>query len=123
MKLSFAHFVAAAAAAVALSPSLASASNLDFRMVNQTDQPIVAMWATPMGQRGWGRMFNNTFVPNSGFQAVHFSDAAYDASECYYDLRIQFSEGQVESFTRVNLCRINGVRVYVANGEVQAQSF
>jgi hypothetical protein len=112
-----------AATVLAFGPAVSQAASLDFHLYNQTNQPIVGIWASPTGDTQWGPAFNGTFVPTSGEQDVHFNDQAYAAGECYYDLRVQFSGGYVESFTNVNLCRVSGVRVYAFNGDIRAVSF
>ena len=115
-----------AASAVVLSAAFgatgANASLLDFDMVNQTNQPIVGLWASPASSGTWGRPFTNTFVPDSGGrQSVRFNGTE---SSCWYDVRVQFAKGEVRYWNNLNLCAISGMRVYVApNGAVTAATW
>lgn len=102
-------------------PQQASASALDFEIVNRTNQPIVGLWASPSDSTSWGRLFRNTFVPEGGGrQRVEFNGSGQG---CVYDLRVQFSEGGTYSWRNVNLCRTLGVQIFVSGGEVRASTW
>lgn len=113
---------AAAAAFVALATTQsAHANNLDFDIVNRTDQPIVGLWASPTSSGSWGRAFDNTFVADrGGRQSVRFNGSA---SACRYDVRVQFDGGAVRYWNDLNLCAVSGMQVYVSGGEVKAQTW
>ena len=106
----------AAATALVLGTGFAQASNLDFELFNSTNQPIVAMWVSRNDDSIW-RAVSDTFVPESGSQRVHFTTGGNGA--CYFDLRVQFSEGQARYWRNINLCSVSRFRVYVQGGEVK----
>jgi len=113
---------ALAAVSLWLFASTAQASNLDFQLLNETNQPIVALWASPTDDPDWER-FDNVFVPSDGQQRVHFVDGSGGYGRCLFDVKVMFAQGHTEWFTRVNLCSVQGMQVFVDRGDVKASTW
>ena len=116
------RIAALAVAAVTAVPAVAQTYNLDFEIVNRTNQPIIGLWASPSNHDSWGRPFSKTFVPSGGGQSVSFNSNS-TRTGCLFDIRLQFSEGAMRYWRGIDLCRIRGMQVYVSGGEVTASTW
>ncbi len=86
--------------------------SLDFTMVDNTNQPVVAMW-TSLSSSDYWIPTSNVYVPDAGgSQTVNFERGAY-GDNCYYDIKVQFAGGDVRVISGVNLCHIDTVELNV----------
>jgi len=92
----------------------ANAGDLTYRMYNNTNQPIVRIWASPTTSPNWEES-TNAYVPVGGNQNQTFESPAY-GSDCYYDIKIQFQEGSSFAINHVDLCSISAISLDVRNG-------
>lgn len=93
----------------------AFAYSLDFVLVNNIDQPIVALWASNRVDSSWESPFAHVFVESGGRQNVHFSEGAR-GDDCYYDIRVKFRNGAVRVIDNVDLCKIRVITLDVNDG-------
>lgn len=93
--------VAIAALTVSSGPSMSG--SLNYTMVNNTDQAIVRIWASPTTSSTFVES-TNVYVPeNGGSQAQTFNSLAY-GSNCYYDIKVQFQGGDRSVINHIDLC-------------------
>lgn len=116
--------MAAAGLALAASSGLAQAADYWFDIVNNTTQSITEVWVSPVGSRYWGDAFSGVFVRHSGgSQRLEFSHGNEYASTCRFDVRVEFSGGQRNYWSNVDLCSTNGLVVGVSQGKVVATAY
>jgi len=85
--------------------------SLDFTMVDNTVQPVTAMW-TSLSSSDYWTPTSNVYVADGGNQTINFEHGGA-GSDCYYDIKVQFAGGDVRVISGVNLCRINTIELNV----------
>jgi hypothetical protein len=104
--------------ALVILPESAISYSLNYTLINNTDQPIVRIWASPTTSSKWVES-TDVYVPRSGGrQRQNFDSSAY-GSDCYYDIRIQFQGGDREVINHIDLCKTDFITIDVdRNGHV-----
>lgn len=99
-------------------PKTAESSNLDFTMINSTDQPIVKIWTSPTTDSTWYLSTGVYVAANGGSQKQTFANSA-SGDDCYYDLRLQFQGGSINTISHIDLCNTSTITISVdASGHV-----
>jgi hypothetical protein len=108
--------VAAFAAALlgalpALLPSLATAQGRqDFALVNRTGYQIDEVYIGPTSSTNWGRdILGSNVLGNNQVFNVRFGAAT---SECLWDIKVVYNDGDTSEFRRVNLCQVSKVTMF-----------
>jgi hypothetical protein len=104
--------IAAAAAAVAgLLPTLAHAQGRqDFALVNRTGYQIDEVYVGPTSSPNWGRdLLGQNVLANNQVFNVRFGAAT---SECMWDIKVVYNDGDTSEFRRVNLCQVSRVNLF-----------
>jgi hypothetical protein len=107
-----AAFAAALLAALpALLPSLATAQGRqDFALVNRTGYQIDEVYIGPTSSTNWGRdILGSNVLGNNQVFNVRFGAAT---SECLWDIKVVYNDGDTSEFRRVNLCQVSKVTMF-----------
>lgn len=115
------HGAVSAAAALALtfvSSQATALSDVDFDILNRTNQSIVKMWTAPASSGYWGYSVRNAFVPSGGSIRVLFDVGSDVSKTCRYDLKVLFDGGIEKYWRNLNLCAVQGISVTVIGSEV-----
>jgi hypothetical protein len=109
--------------ALTISSAPSISGSLNYTMTNNTDQPIVRIWASPTTASVFVES-TNVYVPaNGGSQRQTFDTLAYGSS-CFYDIQVQFQGGDRAVINHIDLCHTFNLTVeadddggvtYVAN--------
>jgi hypothetical protein len=111
------HVITVVLPFVAASAVEAHASNLDYILVNNTDQAIVRIWVSKTTSSDWNES-TNVYVAAGGRQQQTFSFSGSDES-CYYDIRLQFKDGEFWNVDHVSLCTTSTLSIDAdKNGKV-----
>jgi len=90
----------------------AFSGNLNFTMVNNTNEPIVRLWTSPTTSPTWYEA-TNVYVPAEGrSQNIHFDKNAY-GSDCYQDIQFRFQDGTTRKVEHAYLCGTSTITVDV----------
>jgi len=77
-------------------------ANLDFVIVNQTGQTIIALSISPQGEEDWtDNLLHYRDVPPDERAAASFSR---DVELCRWDVRVTYQGGRRQSWPGINLC-------------------
>lgn len=103
--------VAAAAALTGLLPTLALAQGRqDFALVNRTGYQIDEVYVGPTSSPNWGRdLLGQNVLANNQVFNVRFGAAT---SECMWDIKVVYNDGDTSEFRRVNLCQVSKVNLF-----------
>ncbi len=97
--------------------------SLDFTMVDNTNQPVVAMWTSLSSSDEWLSTSNAYVGQSGGSQKITFAGGA-SGQGCYYDVKVEFSGGDVRVLSGIDLCQINTIELNVNDaGNVTYQTF
>lgn len=104
-----AHFtnkivMALAALSAAAIPTVSNAASIRYftAVNNNYNYSIQTVWYAPSGVSGnW--LATDMNAPISPRSSSRFTMAA--GSRCFYDIRVQFSDDVVQTFTNINVCR------------------
>ena len=110
--------VGALLAVIVAVPGTGFAYDLSFRMVNNTNEPIVRVWTSPTTNPKFYEA-SNIYVPEDGqSQDIDFNDDV-TGSDCYQDIMFQFQDGTRKTINHINLCAIRTIVIDVNSaGEV-----
>jgi len=86
--------------------------SLDFTMVDNTNQPVTAMWTSLSSSDYWTPASNVFVADGGGSQTIDFDRGAY-GDNCYYDIKVEFAGGDVRVLSGVNLCHISTIELNV----------
>lgn len=106
MRLALATAAALASIAFA-APPVAAQSRQDFSLVNRTGYQINEVYVGPSSSPNWGNDVLGSQVLGTGRQVqVRFPRSS---SECAYDLKVVYSDGDTTEWRRINLCQISTI--------------
>lgn len=106
MRLALATAAALASIAFA-APPVDAQSRQDFTMVNRTGYQINQVFVGPSSSPNWGNDVLGSQVLGNGRQvAIRFPRSS---SECAYDLKIIYADGDTTEWRRINLCQISTI--------------
>jgi hypothetical protein len=122
----FKQFTITLAAAIGLGVAQASADdnlNRNFRLANRSDQTIVQVQASNIGESTFDRidlLGDETIRPDESVVIAPFDDQGW----CRFDIRITFKNGDQQEIDGVNLCTASRLTTYgyVNNGYVHSVS-
>jgi len=97
-------------------PAMGQSSDPSFRIVNNTPNAVLEVYASPSTERSWGHDRLGTEVIGPG--ASHIIRLPTDGN-CIYDVRIVYRGGTAEERRNVNLCNIVN---YVLGGGAAPQA-
>jgi hypothetical protein len=106
----FGAIVAAAALAIAPVAHAQLTEDIQFSVVNNTDETITGVRLSSSRDPNWGEEINTDETGPGETMQVSITD---DLPDCDYDLRLEFKSGRVLEYGQVNLCSINGQTVTV----------
>jgi hypothetical protein len=94
-------------------PAGAQSNDPSFRVVNNTQNVVNEVYASPASERSWGqdRLGTETISPGSSYIVRLPADG-----QCVYDIRIVYQGGNAEERRNLNTCNITDVVL----GEAQA---
>lgn len=101
----------AAAAALLVTTTVASANTFALTVTNKTNSVVDAFYASPKGVKAWEEDLLNDKVLGAGESiTIRFSDSR---DVCEYDLLVEFYEDDLEDMTDTqNLCEIGEYEIY-----------
>lgn len=96
----------------------AQSNDPSFRVVNNTSNVVIEVYASPSNQRSWGHDRLGTEVIRPGAQHI----IRLPVGDCVYDIRVVYQGGQAEERRNVNTCAITDFVLGSAGGAApQAQ--
>lgn len=106
--------LATAAATAALSFLLAGAAQAqgrqDFTLINRTGYQIDQVYVSSSRQNSWGPdVLGRGVLVNNGSVNITFPQKS---SECMWDMRVVYNDGDRSEWRQLNLCRISRVTLY-----------
>jgi hypothetical protein len=107
-----AGFAAALLAALpVILPTVATAQGRqDFALVNRTGYQIDEVYIGPTSSTNWGRdILGSNVLGNNQVFNVRFGAAT---SECLWDIKVVYNDGDTSEFRRVNLCQVSKVTMF-----------
>ena len=110
MRKTIGTIIAAAALFAAPQAFAQLTEDIAFDVVNNTDAVITALHITPPNDPSWGRDIAVDYIQPGATMEVDITD---DLPGCEYDVRIEFSDGNVMEYGELNLCSINGQTVTI----------
>jgi hypothetical protein len=102
-------FAALVAAFFAYAAAPAAAQQQNFTLVNATGYTINELYIGPVTSNRWGRDVLGTGVLPSGRQTpITFAPGQ---SECRWDIKVVYADGDESELRNVDLCRISVIRL------------
>lgn len=105
---------------VALSLALATAvpahakgltSDVFFDIENNTRSTIAALYLSTSDDPSWGEDIAIDYIAPGEVMEVSITD---NLPDCYYDLAIEFTDGDVLAYGEVNVCELDGETLEVS---------
>jgi hypothetical protein len=92
-------------------PGLAAAQGRqDFALVNRTGYQIDEVYIGPTSSPNWGRdLLGSNVLGNNQVFNVRFGAAT---SDCMWDIKVVYNDGDTSEFRRVNLCQVSRVTMF-----------
>lgn len=84
--------------------------DIQFNVINNTNETIVGVRLSSSRDPNWGQEINTDDTGPGETMQVTITD---DLPDCDYDLRLEFESGRVLEYGHVNLCNIDGQSVTV----------
>jgi hypothetical protein len=82
----------------------------DFALVNRTGYQINEVYVGPSTSRSWGRdLLGAEVLPHGRQLNINFPART---SECQWDIKVVYDDGDQAEFARVNLCRTSTVTLF-----------
>lgn len=100
-------FYAAALVGTLASSSAALAGVQDFTAVNRSGHTIMTLHVSSSSDPDWGEDLLGSGVLPNGRSAPVTVDA--DPSDCLWDIRVTYDDGDSSDMRQVNLCRVSSV--------------
>jgi hypothetical protein len=102
--------VAAVAAVMLLTPTLASAAPQDFELVNDTGYELKNLYISPTTENEWGDdVLGQDVLQNGQTVKIHFPEGRGEG--CEWDLKVTYSDDTSHEWGKVNLCSISTVTI------------
>lgn len=98
----------------------AFAADQDFQLVNRTGYRIDEVYVSSSRTKNWGKdlMGSDALVDGEKLN-VSFPGRT---SECSFDIRVKYNDGDEATWESVNLCKVSRVSLYWRNGATRAVS-
>jgi hypothetical protein len=107
--------VAAAAALMVLTPTLASAAPQDFELTNATGYDLKNLYISPTTTNDWqDDVLGEDVLANGQAVKIHFPGGRGET--CEWDLKVTYSDDSSHEWTNVNLCTISAVTIHYDEG-------
>jgi hypothetical protein len=107
--------VAAAAALMVLTPTLASAAPQDFELTNATGYDLKNLYISPTTTNDWqDDVLGEDVLGNGQAVKIHFPGGR--AETCEWDLKVTYSDDSSHEWTNVNLCTISSLTIHYDEG-------
>lgn len=100
-------------------PSRAQSDNPSFNLVNRGPNAIRELFVTPAGDARWGqnRLQGVTIAPGASYPVRRRIDG-----NCFFDVRVVFTDGHTEDKREVNTCQAEDVIVGAAVAKTAAST-
>ena len=95
-----------------LTAGAARASNLDFKLEDDTSQDIIALFLTPHADSSWGDAVQSGYTSSGNTNDISFDNDA-DGNDCFYDFKVEFANDATATIYSVDLCTANKIAVDV----------
>jgi hypothetical protein len=101
---------AAAAAAMILTPTLASAAPQDFELANTTGYDLKNLYISPTSANDWQEdVLGQDVLANGQSVKIHFPGGRGET--CEWDLKVTYQDDSSHEWSNVNLCSITTVTI------------
>jgi hypothetical protein len=97
-----------------LAAQAAHASNLDFKFVNNTTMNITGIHLTEHSDSSWDASIPNSDTASGDSTDITFSNDG-DGGDCFYDIKVDFTDGTSTTMYSLDLCTATKVAVSVDN--------
>lgn len=82
-----------------------SGGRQNFAVINNTGFTVMTLQVSPTNQSNWGPdILGQDVLPNGQQAQINFPR---NESECMWDIRVTYNDGDEESYTGVNLCEVS----------------
>lgn len=82
------------------------AGQQDFTLHNLSGYTIQAVYISPVGRRSWEEdVLGNGVLVDGASTRIRFN--GYGKSQCYWDIKVRFSDGTESNGWNRNLCKLN----------------
>lgn len=110
MRRAFFAALLAATATVGLSGGAQAQGRQDFAVANRSGYQINEIYVSPARVSEWGRdLLGSNVLPNGRRFNVTFPP---NVSDCAFDIKVVFSDGDTGEARRVDLCSVSVVNVF-----------
>jgi hypothetical protein len=107
--------LAAVAAVMVFSPTLASAAPQDFTLVNDTGYELKSLFISPTTSNDWQDdvLGADTLATGASLE-IHFPGGRGET--CQWDMKVSYADDSSHEWTDVNLCSISKVTINYDEG-------
>jgi hypothetical protein len=103
--ISLRKLIPAAVAAIALAAPVAAES---LRVLNRSGYTMTGIWMNTAQNNNWGpERLRGARVGNGGYYQANIPNPI----GCMYDLRVQWSDGQMSEFYGIDICRYDSYTI------------